>query len=286
MTPKYTEDKRLLGALDYIDDKFIAEVTESYKIFEPSDGKITAHRTLKISLRQFAALAACLILLSAAFPVVNYAVKIISSFAAGWGSVNEYGSKYDRAIDAYPDDMPVEDIYEDVLKGGWLVDDYSIASFGADAGIELWNDFYENVQAGKPTSLLSAAYDPKAYNPDDYYNLSENAPRTILPGIILQEICYDGKVFTLKERSYIPTYPNYDAVASEIRVRQYQYVTVTSMGEDADWMHVVLSNSRPVTINEYLESILGVGDLSIEATFGPRINKSDFYLYYGSDITN
>lgn len=61
MTPKYTEDKRLLGALDYIDEKFIAEVTESYKIFEPSDGKITAHRTFKISLRQFAALAACII---------------------------------------------------------------------------------------------------------------------------------------------------------------------------------------------------------------------------------
>lgn len=86
MTPKYTEDKRLLGALDYIDEKFIAEVTESYKIFEPSDGKITAHRTLKISLRQFAALAACLILLSAAFPVTNYVVKAIKSFAAGWGS--------------------------------------------------------------------------------------------------------------------------------------------------------------------------------------------------------
>lgn len=86
MTEKYTEDKRLLGALDYIDDKFIAEVTESYKIFEPSDGKITARRTLKISLRQFAALAACLILLSAAFPVTNYVVKAIKNFAAGWGS--------------------------------------------------------------------------------------------------------------------------------------------------------------------------------------------------------
>ena len=86
MTPKYTEDKRLLGALDYIDEKFIAEVTESYKIFEPSDGKITAHRTFKISLRQFAALAACLILLSAAFPVTNYVVKAIKNFAAGWGS--------------------------------------------------------------------------------------------------------------------------------------------------------------------------------------------------------
>ena len=86
MTEKYTEDKRLLGALDYIDEKFIAEVTESYKIFEPSDGKITARRTLKISLRQFAALAACLILLSAAFPVTNYVVKAIKNFAAGWGS--------------------------------------------------------------------------------------------------------------------------------------------------------------------------------------------------------
>ena len=30
MTEKYTEDKRLLGALDYIDEKYIAEVTEDY----------------------------------------------------------------------------------------------------------------------------------------------------------------------------------------------------------------------------------------------------------------
>ena len=44
MTPKYTEDKRLLGALDYIDEKYIAEVTEDYEIFDYVVDDLCSHR--------------------------------------------------------------------------------------------------------------------------------------------------------------------------------------------------------------------------------------------------
>lgn len=212
MTPKYTEDKRLLGALDYIDDKFIAEVTEGYKIFEESDGKISARRTLKISLRQFAALAACLILLSAAFPVVNYVVKVISSSAAGWGSLNEYGSKYDRAIDAYPDDMPVEDIYEDILKGGWVV--IHDKQSKDVVSIDLWLDFLNNVEKNKSSSVLIAYYSETPLLVHRDYSELSNIPidtslyesHSIVDGamLLLVEIEYDRNVFIRSEVGYNP----------------------------------------------------------------------------------
>lgn len=89
MTEKYIENKRLLGALDYIDEKFIAEVTEGYKIFEEPAGTVSVRRTLKITSTQFAALAACLLLLLAAFPIVNYVVGVINSYASGRESTSE-----------------------------------------------------------------------------------------------------------------------------------------------------------------------------------------------------
>ena len=103
MTEKHIEDKRLLGALDYIDEKFIAEVTEGYKIFEEPAGTVSVRRTLKITFRQFAALVACLLLLSAAFPIVNYVVGVINSYASGRESTSENtnlteASEYDEEL--------------------------------------------------------------------------------------------------------------------------------------------------------------------------------------------
>ena len=69
MTEKYTEDKRLLGALDYIDDKFIAEVTEDYEIFDYV-GKPTRKMRFRIA-RQYLIYAACLVLLACAMPIVS-----------------------------------------------------------------------------------------------------------------------------------------------------------------------------------------------------------------------
>ena len=112
------DDKRLLGALDYIDERFIAEVTEEYEIFDTAPGAKLPPRARMYRFRQFAALAACLLLLSFASLGVNYVANEIISFAASSGeSLNEYGSQYERAIDSYPQGMSAKEIYDDVLKG-------------------------------------------------------------------------------------------------------------------------------------------------------------------------
>ncbi len=81
MTEKYTEDKRLLGALDYIDDKFIAEVTEDYEIFDYV-GKPTRKMRFRIA-RQYLVYAACLVLLACAMPIVSYIVPQIGELFGG-----------------------------------------------------------------------------------------------------------------------------------------------------------------------------------------------------------
>lgn len=206
MTPKYTEDKRLLGALDYIDDKFIAEVTESYKIFEPSDGKITAHRTLKISLRQFAALAACLILLSAAFPVTNYVVKAIKNFAAGWGSGTTENTHLDESDVVTSSEifkyvgksMTIDEVYLDVLENGWVVS----SDAKPLAGREKWETFLDAVNQGKAASVLIAEH--SSY---DFANLV-GGPEWVPTWheIALRELIYDGNTFTIIENQ------NYDSL--------------------------------------------------------------------------
>ncbi len=81
MTEKYTEDKRLLGALDYIDEKFIAEVTEDYEVFDYV-GKPTRKMRFRIA-RQYLIYAACLVLLACAMPIVSYIVPQIGELFGG-----------------------------------------------------------------------------------------------------------------------------------------------------------------------------------------------------------
>lgn len=81
---KTFDDKRLLGVLDGVDQKFIAEALESYDIAEPQ-------RVRKAPIyRRVALLAACLLLITAAFPVVNY---VLPRFGVTWGGNAGAGSE-------------------------------------------------------------------------------------------------------------------------------------------------------------------------------------------------
>ena len=87
-------DRRLLAALDYIDQKYIDDVFDIIKepeaVGEPE--KMTWRTPLK-HWRQFAALAACILLLSIASPLVSYIAEVISNFNAGAGSSSENSSE-------------------------------------------------------------------------------------------------------------------------------------------------------------------------------------------------
>ncbi len=78
------DDKRLLGVLDGVDQKFIAEALECYDLAEPQ--KI---RKAPI-YRRVALLAACLLLITAAFPVVNYILPRLGVIFGGEGSSPDY----------------------------------------------------------------------------------------------------------------------------------------------------------------------------------------------------
>ncbi len=80
-------DRRLLAALDYIDQKYIDDVFSIIK--EPSADTAEPVRTWRTPFKhwkQIVALAACLILLSAASPLANFISQAVSNFRAGAGS--------------------------------------------------------------------------------------------------------------------------------------------------------------------------------------------------------
>lgn len=66
-------DKRLFSAIDYIDDRFISEAAERIKArpVGQASGSLNKAKTFK----QVAILAACLIVLSAVFPIVTYVLQ-------------------------------------------------------------------------------------------------------------------------------------------------------------------------------------------------------------------
>ena len=89
MTQEAFADKRLLGALDYIDERFIAEVTESYTFEAPGEYK-RDKKSLFRTYRRLAVLAACLVLISAEFPVVHYVLpRLAVTFGGNAGAGSE-----------------------------------------------------------------------------------------------------------------------------------------------------------------------------------------------------
>ena len=89
-------NKQLLDALDYIDDRFVAELVTSIKPPETETGEPMRKKALLRSAKQVALLAACAVLLSAIIPVVsmvvNHSTPTERDFAAG---ANPYSNESD-----------------------------------------------------------------------------------------------------------------------------------------------------------------------------------------------
>ncbi len=73
------EDKRLLGAIDYIDDRFIAEAAQ--KIKQRTVVKATGAISKKKHFRYLARLVACLVFLSAVIPAATYVLRHYADFS-------------------------------------------------------------------------------------------------------------------------------------------------------------------------------------------------------------
>ena len=260
------EDKRLLGALDYIDERFIAEVTEEYEVFDTAPGAKLPPRARMYRFRQFAALAACLLLLSFASLGVNHVANAVISFAASaGGSLNEYGSKYERAIDAYPDDMSVEDIYEDVLKGGWVVYNGDVIQ-----DIELLFDFYTKVIVGEEASVLVASY----------YHLP-----SLQPHMSLKEIVFDGSKYVFRSNNYYSNEPGQNTIMSEkIYTREYRYLIFDDCTPN-DGVYFLLSDDGNTNAQKWKEGLMSFGprpEDTLSTLFLLHISQETYDLYFGS----
>ena len=113
---KKDQNKRLLGAMEFIDDKLIDRAAE--KIKERPVGAPAEKPSKKKAFRQLALLAACLLLLGAAVPLavrlVNYIPNMLNPAGAGEGTesdVIENNETEPPVIDATP---------EEYFTNGWI----------------------------------------------------------------------------------------------------------------------------------------------------------------------
>jgi len=288
MTNEVFRDKRLLGALDYIDERFIAEVTESYTFEAPGEYK-RDKKTVFRAYRQFTALAACLILISATFPVLYYAVQRIGTGTwegiAGAGTSelemttpteNEFletepemaqtletepttteaeilDSGFDKYLEAF-ENMSADEIYAEVLKGGWaVVRDKKSKDV---VSLDLWLDFLKKVEKGKASSVLIAYYSENRVLQPTAVNDNQDVGSCQL---VLVEVKYDGKVFVKSTMWYQPQFGYYSS--------EYAYL-LAEKAKTEDRIIYFLANSPNDRISQntdgiYLDNILAEGLISV-----------------------
>ena len=114
---KVITDRRLLAALDYIDQKYIDDVFSIIK--EPEAAGEPENMTWRTPFKHWkslAALAACILLLSIASPLVGYIAQVITDWAAaaGSGTTEEINETTIPENTEFPDNTGY--IYGDYLK--------------------------------------------------------------------------------------------------------------------------------------------------------------------------
>lgn len=173
------EDKRLLGVLDGVDEKFIAEALESYDLADPQ-------KTRKAPIyRRVALLAACLLLITAAFPVVNYVlprfgITFGGNASAGEFDMSEFADMSERDLIEHVGEVPKEfkDIVEkNLFAGAWVSGDKIIKKAEDPYDIEVY-DLY-----GKLLHRIEIKGDAPEYNQYSHkiYSLSDGTYLLVIP---------------------------------------------------------------------------------------------------------
>lgn len=211
------ENRRLLEAIEYIDEDIVLGVLGELK--DPAEKEVHGEYKKPSPFKhwkQLTALAACLLLLSAAFPVLNYAVQRfgIRTWEGNAGAGTEelevptqpetqaletedktIDSPYPRAIDAYPADMSITEIYDDIIKGGWVVLDSDYEK-GFLYGNELWTAFIDKVNMKQPATVLVA--DMARWAEISHKVTGFHYTKERMATLFLMEITFDGELFGYK----------------------------------------------------------------------------------------
>lgn len=182
----------------------------------------------------------------------------------------EIDSGFDRAIVLYAD-MSLEDIYADVINGGWCI----IESVTVDSGVERLSEFYANTLLKSHDKILLASIERK--NDTD------------ITGITLYELSYHG-YFTYRECR-----KSGDTPLSEIKSKDYHYLTLSTAGKDGDSNEfkraLILSRHSPMTFSTFLSAMLG--DTDILRYYGidgfdliANISYADYDNYFKGIVEN
>lgn len=287
------KDRRLIEALDYIDDEYIASAA-LYKMRSYAESTRplaqTAGQSVKKHWKHYLGFVACLLVLALATPLFTHLPEIINSFAAGWAQESETlkgdettNEIFDESIlndevdirdmditteniateevadtvepipemwmssmvFSFPAEMTPEQIYDEVGKGGWVVENEDYFNDFV-AGANLWYYFCDKANQGEPASVLVAEYNDCIYNFEVDVDLESY--------IYLTEIIYDGNVFKFIKYDYrnhaVLDSGEYKYLIADIFEYDYR---IASRGRQEAYF---LTNDNTWTYREYLHGQL------------------------------
>lgn len=187
MNERVFKDTRLLEALEFIDDEYIASAARYKMKYEaqPAEPPKMTWRTPLKHWRQFVALAACILLLSIASPLVSYIAEVIRDFNAGAGSSNtsEFltepettNGMYDEYILTEEDLAELNEAYMKWSKGALYADSIEEARTQnvGNVFIGKFNNYFAFVYIDNPNlnlykDIICICYNSNIYFLDDAY---------------------------------------------------------------------------------------------------------------------
>ena len=178
------KDRRLIEALDYIDDEYIASAA-LYKMraYAESTRPLaqTAGQSVKKHWKHYLGFVACLLVLALATPLFGYLPEIINSFAAGWGEGTETLEVPETTNGMYDEYILTED---DLAQLNYAYERWIIGSKYADSVEEAMTQKYGPVYIGKFGDCIA-------------YVCVDN------PAIDLYAdsfwVCYESKIYSLED---------------------------------------------------------------------------------------
>ncbi len=224
--------RQMLESLEYLDDDLISGVLKKIKPERECADPVRTWRTPLKHWKSIAALAACVVLLAFAAPTASFISQVISNSRAGAGNneYSDYDPYKDSAIFDYPIDMSAEDIYADLLAGGWTV--YENGKMVA--GEELWSEFHQKVRDKEPASFCQAWYITTGYR-------SSYLPHEVdpdgMPCLELMEVVYDGETYYY---SFRYMHPSLSFDYSDIR--EYKYLKLSKKMNQNERQFYFLTN--------------------------------------------